>query len=112
MANQEISLEFVKLVRSAASVKSVDGKIGKAIAILRVAFDAGAKYDSRQGLVRMNGEIIEVKTAINRANGVLTACGLLDMRLAYPGGDYVPAYLGRHRPANDMRVAAFVQGGA
>ncbi|RCK32504.1 hypothetical protein TH9_12305 [Thalassospira xiamenensis] len=112
MANREIPDEFIKRVRAAVLTKSVDGKIGKAVAVLRIAKDPAAKYEASSGLVRIDGRPHEIKIAVNQANAILKECGLLDMRIAYPGSDYIPAFLNRHRPANDQGIEAFLQGGA
>lgn len=110
MTNQELSAAVVNGLRAAAMTKSVDGSVGKAVAILRLS-DKGAKYNARQGTVAYDGATMLAKDAVNFANKILKAAGLLDHRIAYPGADYVPTWIKNHPPANDRHAVASVRGG-
>lgn len=106
MTKLTISAEMRSDLISAASTNTIDGPIGRTLAVLRTKGDRGAKYDAANHRFWCGGRWTTVAKAVDCANDFLASVDLDAHRIDYPGARFESKYL---HGANDNFAAGFAR---
>lgn len=109
MTKLTISDDMRKALISAASTNTIDGPIGRTIAVIRTGLDRTAKYDGGNHRIWCGGRWTTVAKAVDCANDFLASVGLGLHRIDYPGARFESQWL---HGANDNFAAGFARADA